>query len=110
MDWRSLPQSPEHKAERGAIICKYSSQRNLDETDLFECRRLILASSAADWKKTRCTARGWKSKIVETREKGREEERLTLTPSGFLFSRLLAAVEKEQEGGKEEKGGAKKMN
>lgn len=35
--------------------------------------------------------------------KSEREEELTLTPSGFLFSRLLAAVEKEKKDDSERK-------
>lgn len=83
---------------------------------------LISASPAADGKKTRCAAasvararrkpraalppRVWrerKKKSGDERER-REEEGLTLTPSGFLFSRLLAAVERDQDDGDRENG------
>lgn len=50
---------------------------------------------------------GRKKKSGDARER-REEEGLTLTPSVFLFSRLLAAVEREQDDGDRENGEEKK--
>lgn len=90
---------------------------------------LISASPAADGKKTRCAAasvararrearaalslcgwRGWKKKKSGDARERREEEGLTLTPSVFLFSRLLAAVEREQDDGDRENGEEKKKS
>lgn len=51
-------------------------------------------------------AAGKKKTVWETHERRREGERLTLTPSGFLFSRLLAAVER---GGQDDGSGLEEV-
>lgn len=59
---------------------------------------------------SRCAGDEVKKKKSGDKRERREEEGLTLTPSGFLFSRLLAAVEKEQEDGEIGKGEKKSVN